>query len=137
MENISIAAGSACSKSESSHVITAAGLPKEAPDSVLRISFCKYNTPEELGIFVQKLKNGSPGIDPAAVHYLFTRWIIQNTRPGAILTLGLLCGLPQSRIWLFPPRQCRLQHVPNHAVPYPLLQQAVLRHFSNFLLKID
>lgn len=50
MENFSIAAGSACSKSESSHVSLAAGLPKEAPDSVLRISFCKYNTPEELGL---------------------------------------------------------------------------------------
>ena len=56
MENIYIAAGSACSKGEPSHVITAMGLPQEVIDSVLRISFCKYNTKDEIDIFVRKLK---------------------------------------------------------------------------------
>ena len=56
MENIYIAAGSACSKGEPSHVIAAMGLPQEVIDSVLRISFCKYNTQEEIDIFIRKLK---------------------------------------------------------------------------------
>ena len=56
MENIYIAAGSACSKGEPSHVIAAMGLPQEVIDSVLRISFCKYNTIEEIDVFIRKLK---------------------------------------------------------------------------------
>ena len=56
MENIYIAAGSACSKGEPSHVIAAMGLPEEVVSSVIRVSFCRYNTTEEIDQFIAILK---------------------------------------------------------------------------------
>ena len=56
MENIYIAAGSACSKGEPSHVIAAMGLPEEVVFSVIRVSFCRYNTTEEIDQFIATLK---------------------------------------------------------------------------------
>ena len=56
MENIYIAAGSACSKGEPSHVIAAMGLPEEVVSSVIRVSFCRYNTTEEIDRFIAVLK---------------------------------------------------------------------------------
>ena len=56
MENIYIAAGSACSKGEPSHVIAAMGLPEEVVSSVIRVSFCRYNTTEEIDQFIATLK---------------------------------------------------------------------------------
>lgn len=56
MENIYIDAGSACSKGEPSHVIAAMGLPEEVVSSVIRVSFCRYNTTEEIDQFIATLK---------------------------------------------------------------------------------
>ena len=45
---IYVSSGSACSKGKKSSVIAEFGIPSELADSVLRISFCSDNTPEEL-----------------------------------------------------------------------------------------
>ena len=52
---IYVSAGSACSKGKPSHVLTAMGLPRGQIDSSLRLSFSRYNTKEEIDIFIEAL----------------------------------------------------------------------------------
>lgn len=55
---IYISSGSACSKGEKSHVLTACGLPDPLIDSALRISFSRYNTEEEVEELLEGLRRG-------------------------------------------------------------------------------
>ena len=54
-EGIFISSGSACSMGAQSHVLSAMGKSRREVDSALRISFSKYNTPEQAKIFAEKL----------------------------------------------------------------------------------
>ncbi|MBR6407352.1 MAG: cysteine desulfurase [Clostridia bacterium] len=45
---IYVSSGSACSKGKKSRVLTAYGLPAKRVDSALRISFCRYNTADDV-----------------------------------------------------------------------------------------
>ena len=54
-EGIFISSGSACSMGARSHVLSAMGKNQREVDSALRISFSKYNTPEQAKIFAEKL----------------------------------------------------------------------------------
>ena len=54
-EGIYISSGSACSMGAQSHVLSAMGKSRREVDSALRISFSKYNTPEQAKIFAEKL----------------------------------------------------------------------------------
>ena len=63
-----VSSGSACSKGEASHTLTAMGLARSHVDSALRISFNSGNTPEDvdafisaLGLGIQSLVRGRPG----------------------------------------------------------------------------
>ena len=51
-KGIAISAGSACKMGHRSPVLTAMGLSPEIIDSAVRISFSRYNTPEEVGLLV-------------------------------------------------------------------------------------
>jgi len=53
---IYVSSGSACSKGKPSHVLTAMGLSRGEIDSSLRLSFSRYNTKEEIDIFIDALK---------------------------------------------------------------------------------
>lgn len=55
---IYVSSGSACAKGEPSHVLKALGLPREAADSAIRVSFCEDNTKDEIAVFLQVLKEG-------------------------------------------------------------------------------
>ena len=57
-EGIYVSSGSACSKGAKSHVLTAMGLSPALIDSALRVSFCRYNTPEEVDAFCGRLARG-------------------------------------------------------------------------------
>ena len=52
---IYISSGSACSKGEKSHVLTAMGLSGRVVDSTMRISFCRYNNMDEIDAFFSVL----------------------------------------------------------------------------------
>lgn len=57
-EGIYVSTGSACSvKKGPSRVIKQLHIPSEYVDGVIRVSFCRYNTEEEIDIFIEKLKN--------------------------------------------------------------------------------
>ena len=60
---IYVSGGSACAKGEPSHVIKALGLPREAADSAIRVSFCGDNTPEDIDALTAAV---SEGIDTLA-----------------------------------------------------------------------
>lgn len=53
-----VSGGSACAKGEPSHVIKALGLPHDAADSAIRVSFCGDNTIEEIDLFVKAVAEG-------------------------------------------------------------------------------
>lgn len=53
---IYVSSGSACSKGKPSHVLTAMGLSHGRIDSSLRLSFSRYNTKEEIDLFIETLK---------------------------------------------------------------------------------
>ncbi len=55
-KGIYVSSGSACSKGKPSHVLTAMGLSHGRIDSSLRLSFSRYNTKEEIDIFIDTLK---------------------------------------------------------------------------------
>ncbi|NLJ30783.1 MAG: cysteine desulfurase [Clostridiales bacterium] len=55
-KNIYVSSGSACSKGSPSHVLTAMGLDRGRVDSSLRLSFSRFNTKEEVDIFIEALK---------------------------------------------------------------------------------
>ena len=50
--------GSACAKGGASHVLSAMGLSHERADSAIRLSFGRYNTPEEVPVFLAALEEG-------------------------------------------------------------------------------
>ena len=54
--NVYVSNGSACAKGKKSHVLSAMGLSNEALDKSIRISFSRYNTKEEVDLFVNALK---------------------------------------------------------------------------------
>lgn len=55
---IYVSSGSACSKGKESPVLTAMCLPRERIASALRLSFSRYNTKEEIDIFIGALRDG-------------------------------------------------------------------------------
>ena len=55
--NIIVGTGSACSsKNKQSRIAKAIGLQKDYSEGVLRISFSKYNTAEEVELLAEKLR---------------------------------------------------------------------------------
>jgi cysteine desulfurase len=62
---IFVSTGSACSshKKNKSHVLSAMGLPAGLIDGAIRFSFSQFNTPEEIGLTVEALKDIIPIID--------------------------------------------------------------------------
>ena len=54
--NVYVSNGSACAKGKKSHVLSAMGLSNEALDKSIRISVSRYNTKEEVDLFVNALK---------------------------------------------------------------------------------
>ena len=53
-----VSSGSACSKGEASHTLTAMGLSRQQVDGALRISFNSGNTPEDVDAFLSALEQG-------------------------------------------------------------------------------
>ena len=53
-----VSSSSACAKGKRSYVLEAMGLPDDRIDSSLRISFCKYNTLEDIDALIQGLESG-------------------------------------------------------------------------------
>lgn len=56
---IYVSSGSACAKGKKSHVLTALGLPPRLIDSALRISFCKYNTENDIISLCKAIEAGT------------------------------------------------------------------------------
>lgn len=54
---IYVSSGSACAKGRKSHVLRAMGLSQGEADSALRVSFSRYNTPEDITALVSELRN--------------------------------------------------------------------------------
>jgi len=54
-KNVFVSSGSACSKGNTSYVLKEMGKSDKAIDSALRISFSRYNTKEEIDVFVEYL----------------------------------------------------------------------------------
>lgn len=59
---IYVSSGSACSRGEKSHVLTAMGLPLERIDSALRVSFSADNTAEDVERFFARLERAQKEI---------------------------------------------------------------------------
>ena len=57
-KNIFVSSGSACARGKVSHVLQNMGLPKERIDSAIRISFSRYNTREDVDLFLSALNQG-------------------------------------------------------------------------------
>lgn len=55
---IYVSSGSACAKGKPSHVLNAVGLDKNTADSVIRISFSKLNTKDDIDALTDALKEG-------------------------------------------------------------------------------
>ena len=55
---IYVSSGSACSRGRESYVLRAMGLPQERIASALRLSFCRWNTEDEVRAFAAALKDG-------------------------------------------------------------------------------
>ena len=58
-KRIAISAGSACKLGHRSPVLTAMGLPPQVIDSAVRISFSRYNTPEEVNLLINAVKEAA------------------------------------------------------------------------------
>ena len=57
-KSIYVSSGSACAKGGASHVLQAMGLERERADSAIRLSFGRYNTPEQVPLFLEALEEG-------------------------------------------------------------------------------
>lgn len=57
-KGIYVSSGSACAKGGASHVLEAMGLPRDRADSAIRLSFGRYNTLEEVPVFLNALEEG-------------------------------------------------------------------------------
>ncbi len=55
-QGIYLSSGSACAKGGPSHVLSAMGLDRSIGDSALRLSFGRYNRPEEVPVFLEALQ---------------------------------------------------------------------------------
>ena len=55
-KGIYLSSGSACAKGEPSHVLSAMGIDRKKADSALRLSFGKYNSLEEVPVFIAAIK---------------------------------------------------------------------------------
>ena len=55
MQEIYVSKGSACAKGQHSYVLSECGLNNDRIDSAIRISFSRYNTKEDIDVFVQAL----------------------------------------------------------------------------------
>lgn len=53
--NIFVSSGSACAKGHGSYVLNEMGLDKRCADSALRLSFCRYNTKEDIELLYDAL----------------------------------------------------------------------------------
>lgn len=56
---ICVSSGSACSKGGRSHVLTAQKLPPAIIDSAVRVSFSRYNTPQEVSFLLTALQDAA------------------------------------------------------------------------------
>ncbi len=56
-QGIFVSTGSACKKGKASHVLSALGLPKPVLEGVLRISFSRDNTPEDVDALIAALND--------------------------------------------------------------------------------
>lgn len=56
--DIFVSSGSACSKAKPSHVLAALGFSSDRIDSSIRVSFSRYNTPNEADEFLKALREG-------------------------------------------------------------------------------
>ena len=57
-KEIYVSSGSACAKGGASHVLAAMGLDHDRADSAIRLSFGRYNTMEEVPVFLEALREG-------------------------------------------------------------------------------
>lgn len=57
-KGIYVSSGSACAKGGASHVLASMGLSHERADSAIRLSFGRYNTPDEVPVFLAALEEG-------------------------------------------------------------------------------
>ena len=58
-KGIYVSAGSACtSKHRENRVLAAFGLDSKSADYTIRISFCEYNTKDEIDTFIKELNGG-------------------------------------------------------------------------------
>ena len=57
-KEIYVSSGSACSKGEASHTLTAMGLAKSRIDTAIRVSFSGENTEEDAAALIAALKEG-------------------------------------------------------------------------------
>lgn len=57
-KGIYVSSGSACSRGEASHTLTAMGLARRRIDTALRVSFCADNTPEDVNALADALAAG-------------------------------------------------------------------------------
>ena len=60
--DIYVSSGSACSKGKKSHVLEALGMSAGLIDSAIRVSFSKYNTKQDIDIFIDALSDGMKSI---------------------------------------------------------------------------
>ena len=56
--DVYVSSGSACSRGEASHTLTAMGLPKSRVDTALRVSFSGESTPEDVRALLDALAEG-------------------------------------------------------------------------------
>ncbi len=64
-QGICVSRSSACKKGARSHVLEAMGLPSRVIDGAIRVSFSKYNTPEEVRYFCDALIQAKAQLLPA------------------------------------------------------------------------
>jgi cysteine desulfurase len=53
-----VSSGSACAKGKPSHVLSAMGLSRDLADSALRVSFCEFNTEEDIDALLEGISEG-------------------------------------------------------------------------------
>ena len=57
-KEIYVSSGSACAKGKPSHVLSAMGIKPDIADSALRVSFCEYNTREDVDALIEAVSQG-------------------------------------------------------------------------------
>lgn len=67
-KGIFVSSGSACSKGAKSHVLSAMGLSDDLIDSAIRVSFCRYNTKDDVGALVKAVSAGAESLIRRKTH---------------------------------------------------------------------